>query len=924
MDFCRVITFINYHILFADEQWEECDDIYVTTGFFDGMFTERIEVDYKNEGLKKLWYYTLNCIGQGNGQYSHQNTFCFGNDEKNCCSDEEFWDDEVTNNKYPLTFVTFLQLRQYLEGNDGLDKQCQIYAGILAGLLKTDGIAYVYTTVDKNDLVVCIKSRNYTETVKMIRQLHDWQEIVYSHSIFSVSNKILRYIREEKFDFLEKDTLDSICLKGVTNSYEPKYHFRLDQKYRQFCEKLICKIYGVAKIEDAQQFDYEIYDILGDDDFRLIARKVDLRKLLIQLGPGGLFSFVNPEYRYYLFTSSLILNTKTEMHDEIQIGEQKDSYAKMLSDLKSPHCDYLETCMPGIQDVISGKMDATNAKVLTYCHAVWQLLQSLKALEAAPGKKYDFFSLYEPFRVLVHILEEKVSGSESALIAGEKKEVFEFIHKISMTLHGTQRTDIQFFQIKDFNAIVHYAPAKLRAFYSLLILKISDFYNEFCNEERNQYSFIFSPGMFSRTSVQELFEKYDENKRVMLITLPERQLYEPKNLAILLAHEAAHFVGYVLRNRQQRHESWINCCVRILDIEMKSFVYSILSEEVKRHLEQWDQTDIFFYDKLLGFINSEETLYRKKNNMYPHEFHSRNSAKVIKEAFKKVEQKKEFSKLTEDLAGKQIYFLQKKLFNTTSIEGRNLELIKETLKLNGLSEQYRRFYSLFENAALESLLKLLRYVYTEAYADIIAILTLDIMPEEYIDSFFSNELSEEIMQQQGEIDYILPFRWALVTLTIEEALKRHKKFFAKNYMEFYDKWNGSVLEEVRKKYSKKSAQAESLLYAVALLREERYVSGKIENYRPLYNDLKREFCNKKYDFFNDRIVRKSILTYLTGCVDIYVYQLKGSQVLQKMKNDLSCVYKNISGNSINIFVQQIENSLDQYEKEYAWDNRPGS
>ena len=164
----------------------------------------------------------------------------------------------------------------------------------------------------------------------------------------------------------------------------------------------------------------------------------------------------------------------------------------------------------------------------------------MKALETAPTKKYDFLSLYYPLKSFVEILESKMSlqRENGTYLLEENEEIFEFIHKISMTIHGTLRTDIQFFQIRDFNAIVHYAPAKVRAFYTLWTLKIKDYYNQFVNQnETNQYAFIFSPGMVSGTSVRQLFLQYTEKHRLMLITVPERHLYAPKWLTIMLAHE---------------------------------------------------------------------------------------------------------------------------------------------------------------------------------------------------------------------------------------------------------------------------------------------------------------------------------------------------------------------------------------------------
>lgn len=67
--------------------------------------------------------------------------------------------------------------------------------------------------------------------------------------------------------------------------------------------------------------------------------------------------------------------------------------------------------------------DAADEKMVTFCQALWQLLQSLKVLESTPAKKYDFYSLYHPFAVLVRILEGKMERKEAV----SNNEIYEFI-----------------------------------------------------------------------------------------------------------------------------------------------------------------------------------------------------------------------------------------------------------------------------------------------------------------------------------------------------------------------------------------------------------------------------------------------------------------------------------------------------------------
>ena len=170
------------------------------------------------------------------------------------------------------------------------------------------------------------------------------------------------------------------------------------------------------------------------------------------------------DFRFYLFSSNLVLNTLISPNARNKVNENYKANVsnQMEREFQSPLCDQLEEDMSGIKKVLSQGKDLNYSsieKTKTFCNAIWQLLQSLKAIERAPTKKYDFWSLYQPLSMLIKILEEKLSKIKANEYDEVSKydEIYDFIHKISMTLHGTLRTDIQFFQIRDFNVVVHYA-----------------------------------------------------------------------------------------------------------------------------------------------------------------------------------------------------------------------------------------------------------------------------------------------------------------------------------------------------------------------------------------------------------------------------------------------------------------------------------
>lgn len=83
---------------------------------------------------------------------------------------------------------------------------------------------------------------------------------------------------------------------------------------------------------------------------------------------------------------------------------------------------------------------------------------------------------------------------------------------------------------------------------------------------------MLAPGMFGMTSVKELFPESEKSRSLMLITMPERSLYIPKWMAIVLTHEVSHFVGGRLRCRPEREHYVFQIVARVLELEAKQFI----------------------------------------------------------------------------------------------------------------------------------------------------------------------------------------------------------------------------------------------------------------------------------------------------------------------------------------------------------------
>lgn len=917
-DICRAITFINYHIPIPPDAAIETQ--YATMGFFDGMATEALEVNYSEEGLKTLWKYGLKKTIENKGVYSYQSTYCFSRDEWNSCQDEVFWGEE-TDRKYPLTFVVFLQLKEYRDGKDGIAEQCRSFNRILQEALGEKGNSYAYGTIDKNDFVICIKCRSYKNIVSGIQRLHKngkaglTGDVVYSYTVFSVSNRILPELNRREYPDIWDEEIDSICLKGIANSYNMEKGVTLNQKYQQFCDRLIDRLYP-----EKQEKDFKLYDILGDNDFRLIARRVKLGPLISQLAPDGMLHAQNRDFRFCLFSTNLVLNTCTNKADTIETSYMEQNLSAMDTAFQSPDCEKLEAEMEQIyRTLLQGQTDEpVDEKAVTFCHAAWQLLQSLKVLERAPVKKYDFYSLYHPFSLLIHMLESELGkatekrSKKSDYLFSCNENIYEFIHKISMTLHGTLRTDIQFFQIRDFNAVVHYAPAKLRAFYALWALKLSGYYNSFNDaDNENKYSFIFSPGMFPKTSIRPLFKEYEGTMRLMLINVPERNLYEPKWLSLILSHEVCHFVGYSLRNRPTRHKAWLRICVRVFTLEMMCFRYRTCKRNYRDCIEKAIAQNDLFEMELIKQLEEEDVRIRGMRGQWPHEFHSDNSIEAVKLAFREIACLYIEKFVADDCGRIHNYVSEQRKIQRLNLKEYMVEAKELSEVVYAPYGQQLLLFRQFQQDCLLNLLEIVRYITSEAFADLIAVLTLSLKPVDYVLSFYASELKANSLEKDRKEAPLLVVRLGLTIEALHMTTLNNRDWFEQEYPEFQENWCCDVIRELPLLFSGQPMPENIAIKTYGYVSRIRNCTDAIRTYDSIYDYAaeKGGFHNDKLDFLNDSTVWNELEGYLVRCAQTYVDKLKNDSALRAEKKQLEDTYRIVAGNSPAKLMQEVENFL---------------
>lgn len=925
---CRAITFINYNmpIRNGEDEWPGYEK-YCTTGFFDCMYTKSLECEYEDKQLEGLWTHGIECITRGEGRYTHQSVFCFSRASWNTdISDLDFWSPDIYADML-LTFVVFVQTRDYIKDVDGMEMQCGKFNRAALDKLEETGHVYTYGTVDKNDFVVCIRSSDYKKAVNAIMNLHEAGcSVVYSYSVFGISEARQKKIGEEDYKKLNEQEIDSISLKGVTNSVMPNEtaFYSLDIKYTSFCKRLVEALYQ-GKKSSGSDLDYKIYDILGDNDFRLIARMVPLGNLIRQFRKGGLLSYYGNDTQFTFFSTHLVLNTLDLNRQQTMFLIEGDMVSEMNGLLqgqyKTEWCKRLKSEM----DAVVRRLDEIRIKgqyvgnLITACYGIYQLLQSLTALEAAPTKKYDFYSIYYPLETLVHILKERCCNAkeEEALAEteslAENELLYEFIHKISMTLHGTLRTDIQFFQIRDFNATLHYAPAKLRAYYTLFVFMLSAHIKEVGSipPEVKKHSYIFCPGMFKCIGVKQLFHRPEDEKRLMLITVPERYLYFPTNLSIILAHEVGHMASERLRKRQVRHKTFLECSYRILCLELTKLAAYYLEKEAEAtdSIPQFTAPDL--RDALLAENNLIEDMQTDKVHMH----YSELSIERTQNVYQKIHHK--YARIYCAQYGKALMEGSWKLRQDE--DGKNESAYSQQMKdirskylfCDFLVERMIDRWYLYNISILGPLLKQLHYVLSEPVSDILAILIYGLSPREYLHSV-ADERKEGKTQGQTDMG-ITKVRIALVIAAMEHLQKTYKNGeigdVLKKWIDVYKKMDA---------LSSNSGTAESVLTLEAndYIESLQNKLGKIQEYQSPVDQEKNVVAARVYDYLNDKEIFEKLKGYLLACGEEYVLQLAGNSRYVKSRAIIEKAFQRCAGDSPVDLMEQVDVFLYRFENEW--------
>lgn len=593
----RILYLKNNHI---PPQNTDLDCPYLAFGYYDGIdISENLYKNSETE-LVKLWFRSVEDTIRLTGGYSSQAMYLFRD-----ADDAYFWDDK----ELPFLFVMMLQLDDKSAGlkliRETLEKK-------LKEGMKSRGSAKLkvcsYLTLDGNDVVLALKSNDYKVGMQVAESFH------------TEGNALELNGRMVKISY-------SFTVSGIWADFDKALplitgkpdicHIHIVEKEPGTAKKLIVKVGELTGKSDQ----LSNYMILGRDD-ELVEFEPDSWEQILKLYRADGAFYNHEEYR------NCALNVSTRfLYKDLKncfsfgnggISPEKTEVKTICQNLK----DTLQERFQKLLDeeritagtISKGGKGRKSQKQLEYYKAIWQVLNSIEKFEYAIFPDYIYVSIYAPLQMLVGkitALEDESDpyrdGEDEKLINQKTIEgIYEFLTAINQISQNLIKADRQFMQTPELNAGCYHAPVKISAYYAAFAEKVKCFLNVGYGKG-NRYEFMLYPGMNEQLRVKRVFSYHGDQKRLMLVEIPEKQMFEPKYIMITLSHEIAHFVGSDLRMRKKRYKILIRAVSRMmatyayLSGDLKEFItekgLKKLQEDLEVHIEEYVKAEIYVYQQ---------------------------------------------------------------------------------------------------------------------------------------------------------------------------------------------------------------------------------------------------------------------------------------------------------------------------------------
>lgn len=898
---CRAFTLYNDFlppVSVAHNNWQ-----YMSFGYYDGVSVGRNLFKNNEWSLKRLWDYNVHQGIQMNGSFSYRimwglrcETVGSSDGTNDECWDEIFWDRQQRK-KYPFLFISLLQMKKPFQFS--IDERKKLEEQ-LTELPKRRAITYL--TLDNSDMILVLQCKSYADGAEIINSFHYRKD----NTIISDGERKLNYsftVASINKDVLSKDK--SIARLKETIPYA--YIYAIQKQPGGICRirKMIEDALGTGYIDHSSA-------VLGCNDEVIVIKDVRWCDFLRLFQDNtGILNHSNPIYAEMLTGVTTIVG-KNQNEDDQRLGQKTEQALETNNDDEILLSDCMRIkCQNVINSVKSACMD--NVK-----RGIYQVINSLHKFETTPFSDYLFQTVLLPLNMVIDMADPKIWISPEYYYTS----FYEFMKGVNLYAQNAGHTDRQFTQTPDMNIRIYDTPVKLNAFYNAFIYYLKTYLNSFEEKDENhEYEFLACPGVTNCMRVQELFKQISTTKRLFLVEMPENQIYNPEMMMVMLAHEVSHFVGTGVRNRKLRlkcaeemlgkiivkyFRAQVKQCIlqRTVNHETKEFEF-IDNEEYWRKTEDSIVSDIrafvsdyprYLKTKKFSRMNAENKELLKRM-MEHRENHSEllHMYMIDAAAFILQDKKKErWSYLAEK---DFLYWIEK---DSSLAEKRKSQLKEHILNASGCFLSY----DLWNEDALsaKSVIDMMIYFLKECFADLMAIMTLELSMAEYLNAILQS--NEEKKTFRNPAISGLDIRSALVTCCMCYDDQSLGYTWSERELEAISAGNDEELKNLRKRI---------------LNFKEDYLDEGSHN---RYEDATE---NRALDMMLDVDILEIMMTYLLNCKQSFaegkvVTGQKGKAATGQQKS-LVEIYHCLSENNVEKLTVKIQDYVDQYLAEIKVKNR---
>lgn len=322
----------------------------------------------------------------------------------------------------------------------------------------------------------------------------------------------------------------------------------------------------------------------------------------------------------------------------------------------------------------------------------------------------------------------------------QEKDIGEFLNAWDIFENDISRLEGQLSQNPELLSSRYYTPATLVAFYMALLTKYNILLLAINQDQDGEYVPLITYNVDPRASTLCILDpslepseiSYSDNTP-LLVSLPVSMMYQPLETVIVLCHEMSHYTGTSTRHRKDRY-GYI----------LRSFAARIAMEWKLDNRSQYSlksNSEISVINDLAEHLDKLYCEYYGDNkDYYINQLYAVFPQKLITQVF-----------FDQDLQTRLLY----KYLKSDVIPRYVLQYSKEVTAKSFIRNLYN----------LKKQMRNLIFLYRECYADLMATLTLDLTPDEYLKDMFYPEaqyIAEFNAKNAAELLRELQLRAAMV------------------------------------------------------------------------------------------------------------------------------------------------------------------